>query len=157
MNMLMWVQKPHREDSRGNMSFHVNWWHYRGWECPGSTLLLIQHWHNKSQSIWPGRLNWSLLLEIIQIRCSQPATRFHPSSSRWHIFLIAAVSLTLSTLPLYIYWRERGNSGCSCSHAALPACSHSNYYRKMFLGGSRETLMEVLWQVVWQGLASRRH
>lgn len=74
MNMLMYVQKPHREDRRWNMSFHLNWWHYwvhGGWKWPGSTLMLIQRWHNKSQAIWLGRLNWRLLLENIQISCSQ--------------------------------------------------------------------------------------
>lgn len=50
MNMLMCVQKPHQEESRWNVSFRINWWHYwayGGWKWPGSTPMLIQHWHNK--------------------------------------------------------------------------------------------------------------
>lgn len=108
MNMLMWVQKPHRKDSRWNMSFHLNWWHYWAhwaWKWSCSMAMLIQHWHDKSQSIWFGRLNWHLLLEIIQIRCSQPATRFHPLVSRLHILLTAGESHTFHSFPLHILLR----------------------------------------------------
>lgn len=127
MNMLMCMKKrkekhTHGGDSRWNMSFHLNWWHYRCWEWPSSTCLLIQHWHNKSQSIWPGRLNWRRPQEIIQIRCSQLVTRFHPPVSRWQIFFfLAAVSVTLSTLPYYLHIHRTGNN-----YRPWPPCSYKN-------------------------------
>lgn len=124
------------------------------WKWPGSTPMLIQRWHTKSQSIWSGWGDWPLPLEIIQISCPQPARRFHLSSSRFH-FASIVIQQQFSPFspcplhrPLLSVWDEPSRP---CLHVNTVIVMEGVFWQKGYINEG------IMTGEKWHDLALRCH
>ena len=151
--MWTYVHKPHRDDSRWNMSFHVN----------SASLLSVHRLEvaclhacaHPPPTQWVSarlaRGGWTGVCCFKLFRSDHVLSSFSINDCTRPVLLTAANLRNFHRSPTYCQ-DEIGNSGCTPSHAASACMLACNCSGECFFG-LRGKLMKVLWR--WLDLAFR--